>query len=702
MADIVDRLAAELGVSREYAKSVLQGTVESIKSGKAIENISKYSQAPSAREREALSEGFTGGKAGGFAVFDVFNAAIEYGTQKGEFTKSQAKEYQKSIDKARDNYGAMSGLMPGEQVAVSTNDSKFGGLNDPKVIDVILGEALGVDMKGREASFKDMLGIASVISNRANSLGVSPRDVVGPKSQFNGRKASPGMEKHRDLAIKAVEQVMQSGPVHKATFYATPRAKGNLPKGLQRETSTAGHVFFSDPQNRAIRTSAGDRNPNPSAIAASTAPAQSSQFVRATQKQLSELGYSIPIDGKMGPLTRDAVRQFQAASGGLAVDGIAGPRTQAALAKSVSDAFAAGVPEYKRYAQTRTAAPVQSANPVLAAPPPAAMPAILSAPAQAMPANLAFAQAKDQARLQPQGSLYEAPVSRMSAAPTSDFRARAPGLPPPPLDLVNVEFVPGSRPFGVGTATLGAPAAPQLPSDPPLARSIDELRTQLVQQQALLAPPVGAQPAPPASTYAALPDGFLRPAIEGMVRPGLPGQLPAARPTEMVVAPPSPVQPKTDDFYREQRQRNNAAVPDANALDRSIADMATGLPADAVTDGARSRPGIQIGEMMRGLPGAVVGGLLGTVVMGPVGGIIGASLGRGINGGQLGGLLGGILGGGERSAPQGMIDTPTPSSGGFRSENPNTGWTSYTNPKGVTTTFDREGNTLGGPGNSGK
>ncbi|PHP67252.1 peptidoglycan-binding protein [Zhengella mangrovi] len=48
--------------------------------------------------------------------------------------------------------------------------------------------------------------------------------------------------------------------------------------------------------------------------------------VATLQRHLSALGYPLPIDGTFGPQTERAVRAFQS-DHGLAVDGIAGPRT---------------------------------------------------------------------------------------------------------------------------------------------------------------------------------------------------------------------------------------------------------------------------------------------------------------------------------------------------------------------------------------
>lgn len=120
------------------------------------------------------------------------------------------------------------------------------------VVDVILGEA-------KAGSYQDMLAIASVISNRATGGRTSFQDVVSRTSEFNayGKPLPSGVNQYRSTAEKAIEQVKTTGPIHNATFYATPKAQGNLPKGLQKVTSTDGHIYFTDPQQRPIYTASG-------------------------------------------------------------------------------------------------------------------------------------------------------------------------------------------------------------------------------------------------------------------------------------------------------------------------------------------------------------------------------------------------------------------------------------------------------------
>ncbi|WP_439625927.1 peptidoglycan DD-metalloendopeptidase family protein [Shinella sp.] len=140
------------------------------------------------------------------------------------------------------------------------------------VINTILAEAGGSTPSERLA---DMKAIASVIENRARQLGVSLEDVVSVQSEFNafGKAFPPGVEKYRALAARALKEVQENGPVHNATFYATPKAAHRLPDGLEPVTETAGHQYFSDPEMRSIRTAQGFMQPEAGgAMLASYAP----------------------------------------------------------------------------------------------------------------------------------------------------------------------------------------------------------------------------------------------------------------------------------------------------------------------------------------------------------------------------------------------------------------------------------------------
>lgn len=69
----------------------------------------------------------------------------------------------------------------------------------------------------------------------------------------------------------------------------------------------------------------------------SVGPTEDNESVRYLQQQLRDKGFYFgPIDGKNGPNTRRAVRDFQAAAG-LPVDGRAGPQTRFALDRYQGD-----------------------------------------------------------------------------------------------------------------------------------------------------------------------------------------------------------------------------------------------------------------------------------------------------------------------------------------------------------------------------
>lgn len=143
------------------------------------------------------------------------------------------------------------------------------------VIDTILGEAVSGTKAQR---YQDMLGVASVISNRATITGQTPHSIVSAPNQFGafGKRAPKGTSAYRSLAQKAWDTVQKLGPVHNATFYATPGATKNLLGGLAPVTSTKGHQYFYDPQNRAIATSVGYVTPKAS-IAGPLAPQTAAQ-----------------------------------------------------------------------------------------------------------------------------------------------------------------------------------------------------------------------------------------------------------------------------------------------------------------------------------------------------------------------------------------------------------------------------------------
>jgi murein DD-endopeptidase MepM/ murein hydrolase activator NlpD len=157
------------------------------------------------------------------------------------------------------------------------------------VADVLLGEAVTGTLQER---FDDMVSIASVIANRAMQTGTSLKSIVSAPGQFGafGKGLPKGAEAHRNLAEAALAHVERHGPVHNATYYATPSARNNLPSGLQNVHATTGHVFATDPQNRSIRTADGYKAPT-ATIAAASAPVSAPMPAPAPRGQ-DAVGYA--------------------------------------------------------------------------------------------------------------------------------------------------------------------------------------------------------------------------------------------------------------------------------------------------------------------------------------------------------------------------------------------------------------------------
>lgn len=134
------------------------------------------------------------------------------------------------------------------------------------VAQVIAAEAGG---KTRAQRFQSMLDIVSAAANRAKATGVTLKDIVSVKSQFNAynSKMPPGTPALTSLAQQAISYVEQNGPVHAGTYYATPETVQNLPKGLvEIPGASPVHTVFQDPQNRAIITAAGTKRVNVSKL----------------------------------------------------------------------------------------------------------------------------------------------------------------------------------------------------------------------------------------------------------------------------------------------------------------------------------------------------------------------------------------------------------------------------------------------------
>lgn len=167
------------------------------------------------------------------------------------------------------------------------------------VIDTILGEAGGKTIGQR---YNDMLHVASTMVNRAMATGEPLQSIVSAPRQYDafGKALPKGTEKLRAIAEMALAQVQNSGPVTTAMFMATPNAVSGLPKGLVKNTKTAAHVFFDDPQNRAIATSKGYVRPDPSAVAAAYGQSPSVSSAREAIDAMSGTAAQAGVKDRLG------------------------------------------------------------------------------------------------------------------------------------------------------------------------------------------------------------------------------------------------------------------------------------------------------------------------------------------------------------------------------------------------------------------
>jgi hypothetical protein len=111
-------------------------------------------------------------------------------------------------------------------------------------------------------TWSDMMNIASVIANRAMALGVTPAQVVASKQEFHAYNKALPAGADVELAERALQDVLQNGPINQSTFYAMPTKTHNLPPSKQFEVAVeGGHQFFTEPTGGAIHTSVGYRAP---------------------------------------------------------------------------------------------------------------------------------------------------------------------------------------------------------------------------------------------------------------------------------------------------------------------------------------------------------------------------------------------------------------------------------------------------------
>ncbi len=147
------------------------------------------------------------------------------------------------------------------------------------------------------------------------------------------------------------EPAPAGSPRGDASLYARRRAAlaigvGVLAIVLLVAGLAAGGLFSGGDENQAAATTTAPTTTATTTSTQTTAPAlpapnatlkpgDEGAQVKVLQRALASLGYAPgPIDGTYGPATKQAVTEFQSASG-LTADGIVGPKTLAALRQAL-------------------------------------------------------------------------------------------------------------------------------------------------------------------------------------------------------------------------------------------------------------------------------------------------------------------------------------------------------------------------------
>lgn len=592
----------------------------------------------------------------------------------------------------------------------------------PRALDVpsvIAGEAVSGTPQERWA---DMVAIASVIANRAAALGVTPQQVIANTNEFNAynRAMPPGTAALTEMAQEAMNYVEENGPVNNATFYATPAAVNNLPSGLQPETSTTGHQYFSDPQNRAIGTSLGYRQPNQYAYAANpeNVPTPDQPSLMAGT---GELGNTWTINGvtpHLGPVAETwsamaAADPVQAPTGGLL--------SAAPAQNSFADMAAAGPmgllstpsisqqtsPAFNGFADLAAAGPLggQYASP-------AERMGLLSAPsisqadierALSNPTSQGMDPSFTAGLMGPSNPVVPTSVETTSYTPQNTVPNVAEAVAPTgTLDSFASAMAAQRQPFGTIGTTVGTGI-----------NSPEHINGVQAQAERQLAAARVAQPSGLLSSYVA--PTSVTPAEQAISSVTTPGMLSASLgsfPTAMQAQRALP-------GYHVSDLDGVTMVPDAvaPALDTvevaeqpTVAEPAIEGPAttpavsqqtqQAVTQNVQNVQNVtpvSFGDKLKAAvnPGTAIGGILGGATLGPIGGILGALLGNTINQNGFSSLgqqtqPGGLLGVGPAAAYAAWSGNAAPGSYGIatdgsRINSQGGGWTTRTDANGVTT-----------------
>lgn len=578
----------------------------------------------------------------------------------------------------------------------------------PRALDVpsvIAGEAVSGTPEERWA---DMVAIASVIANRARALGVTPQEVIANTNEFNAyNRAMPaGTPSLVDMAEEAMNYVEQNGPVTDATFYATPAAANNLPSGLNYETATTGHQYFSDPQQRAIGTALGYRAPNEFSWAANpeNVPTPETAGLMAAA---GEFGPSWTINGVVPapmPLTESwtamAAAQPVSAPMDVQAQGLLG--TNPALSASATATPNSGL-----------LASVDTSN------------FDMSRFGDIQPSTENFDQARFDAGSPQTVSIDPA---RFGNIPTASFD---PARFAPSIDVAtNTQSFTSPAPTDLG-AFPGAMAAQRThmgtgvysPGHQQLQAQVDAQIAAARQQPSVSVPASGLLAANPAleasatvpsvqSSFAATPSitpaeaainqNFalgMSPAQIGayqqMAETALPGGITSLSGNTLVG--PTGVATSnmpTPDMAPAQTEVATVEGPASTTIAPAVEQQQVQQTRQAVTQAAQPQQTTMASSLRSAInPGTAIGGLLGGVTLGPIGGLLGALAGNAINqNGLLGGAptpSGGFLGYGPSAVAGVYGGAPAGSyavaSDGSRISSTGGGWTTRTDPNGVTT-----------------
>ncbi len=592
------------------------------------------------------------------------------------------------------------------------------------VTDVVLGEATSGTKAQRLA---DMKAIYSAIANRAALTGLTPQQIVANSREFNayGRALPKGVGAYRDLAEQAIREVQTKGPVHTGTFYATPKAAKNLPSGLQHVTSTSGHRYYSDPQNRSIGTALGYRQPTQKTgaqaaidVAMASAPRSvpTPSFAQRPMPTLSsalagqpQTSVAVSAAGSLpSSLSAQAIR-----GGRIGLNTTTGVPTPSARPTQVMQSASRAAPDASRFGPSLPAQmpaamldryadsrPTQTAGRLSDRVAPQSVTAGLGQPLSGVKAQNVADRLGTFEPTRSAASLRTAPASPFSLGSVVGISPAAAATTPTAAPRTTAQAVtPAMTAPTVPTRTnfagqVGSPRALEgrlnasLASVNPMV-SQAPVRSAPVAAPTITTPTVTASPsiaAPtnfagrigsPRSVEASLPAGALG-GISAPSRVAVPTAAPrtaamTAAPAQVSVPSSRPTINAPQARVASQAPQARVAMPTArpavsdpwSGMQQAPQAVATPAPSATVQPGLMSRLGLT--------PGRIAGGLIGSAVAGPIGGLVGGYLGGRLSGPQAAapaaggasigfGGLGGLGGMNSSSGGYGRNDTR---SGGF-------------------------------------